>query len=334
MKPLVDLAQALRVNVGVDLGRGDVGVSQELLDDLEIGAAEKQVCGEGVAEHVGVNVAQARCRCVPADELPDGDAFEWLARAGEQQPTIRADGVAGQERTGGVEIGSDGLTSGLADRYQASLVALARDPDDGQIEVNVIDSEVGQFACASAAGVHEFEQGAVSHHERGAQIIGARRGILTSAGTIGEFRAVGGLDERLDLARAHDLREFLPRSRSVEQLGWVLREQAGGHGPLEERPDCGEVSDDRGGGHALGGPERSEMIGQVSRRHISDRDSARIVQRNKQVLAVALVRRDGVVREAALNPCVGEEAAEHPVKLGAESGLWAGARAATAAGWR
>lgn len=47
------------VDMGVDLGGGDVGVSEEVLDDAEIRTPRQEMGGEGVAEHVGVDVLEA-----------------------------------------------------------------------------------------------------------------------------------------------------------------------------------------------------------------------------------------------------------------------------------
>ena len=52
----MDVLQALLVDVGVDLGGGDVGVAEEFLDDAEVGAVLEQVGGEGVAQEVRVDV--------------------------------------------------------------------------------------------------------------------------------------------------------------------------------------------------------------------------------------------------------------------------------------
>ena len=52
--PLGDqLAEPILGDMGIDLGGGDVGMAQHLLDAAEIGAVVDQVGGEGVPEHVG-----------------------------------------------------------------------------------------------------------------------------------------------------------------------------------------------------------------------------------------------------------------------------------------
>jgi hypothetical protein len=57
MEFLVDLAEALAGDVGVEFGSGDAGVAEEFLDDTKVGAVFEEVGGKGVTEHVGCNVA-------------------------------------------------------------------------------------------------------------------------------------------------------------------------------------------------------------------------------------------------------------------------------------
>ncbi len=81
----MDLFEAVGVDVGVDLGGGDVGVAEEFLDDAEVGAAGEEVGGEGVAEGVGVDGADAGAAGEAADELPEDDAGDGPAGAGEEE---------------------------------------------------------------------------------------------------------------------------------------------------------------------------------------------------------------------------------------------------------
>src|SRR5690242_3109357 len=48
MRGVVNAGEVLEVKMGVDLGRGDIGVTQELLDSAQLGAGLEQVRGEGV----------------------------------------------------------------------------------------------------------------------------------------------------------------------------------------------------------------------------------------------------------------------------------------------
>ena len=51
----MDGAEAVLVDVGVDLGGGDVGMAEHFLDDSEVGAVVEEVGGEAVAELVGMD---------------------------------------------------------------------------------------------------------------------------------------------------------------------------------------------------------------------------------------------------------------------------------------
>src|SRR5262249_43400907 len=67
----MDRAQALRGDVGIDLGSPDVGVSQESLDDAEIGAPTEEVGREGMPERMrGDARVDAGGPRAPAHELP------------------------------------------------------------------------------------------------------------------------------------------------------------------------------------------------------------------------------------------------------------------------
>ena len=58
---LVDEAlQALVEDVGIDLGRRDVGMTEQLLHRAQVGAAIEQVAGKGMAQHVGLTRSGSR----------------------------------------------------------------------------------------------------------------------------------------------------------------------------------------------------------------------------------------------------------------------------------
>ena len=61
MRPSVDLADPLAGQVGVQLGRADTRMSEQLLDDPQVGAALEQVRRERVAQRVRADpVAEPR----------------------------------------------------------------------------------------------------------------------------------------------------------------------------------------------------------------------------------------------------------------------------------
>lgn len=79
MVVLDDLSEVRPIDVGVDLGRRDVCVTEEILDDTKVGAADQEVGGKRVAERVWMNVFEACNSGVLSDELPNSNAFKWAA---------------------------------------------------------------------------------------------------------------------------------------------------------------------------------------------------------------------------------------------------------------
>src|SRR5215831_11176277 len=55
LQPLLD-------HMGVDLGRGDIGVAEQGLHDAQVRAVVQEVAGEGVAQHVWRNQARLEPR--------------------------------------------------------------------------------------------------------------------------------------------------------------------------------------------------------------------------------------------------------------------------------
>src|SRR5690348_9661602 len=55
MRAVVHLGEVLEVEMGVDLGRPDVGMSQKFLDGAEVARGFQQVRGAGVPQQVGID---------------------------------------------------------------------------------------------------------------------------------------------------------------------------------------------------------------------------------------------------------------------------------------
>jgi hypothetical protein len=71
MELLVDRAEVLAVDVGVELCGGQIGVSEHLLDRPEIGPALEEMGGKGVAEGVrGDPFGKAGPLSVTLDDAP------------------------------------------------------------------------------------------------------------------------------------------------------------------------------------------------------------------------------------------------------------------------
>ena len=75
------------VDMGIDLRGTDVGMTQKILNDPQVGAAHEEVGRETVAEFVRVDVLKAGDGGVLPDDLPDRHSFQRAAAEGEHQMT-------------------------------------------------------------------------------------------------------------------------------------------------------------------------------------------------------------------------------------------------------
>jgi len=89
MKFPVDFAQAAAGDVGIDFGGADAGVTEQFLDDAQVGAMFQEVRGEAVAKHVwgGSSVAGLEAGAAGAllDAQPEGDGRKGGAAFGEKR---------------------------------------------------------------------------------------------------------------------------------------------------------------------------------------------------------------------------------------------------------
>src|SRR5690606_7827077 len=70
MRGVVDSGQVLEVQVGVDLGSGDVGVAEQFLHPAQVAGGLKHVAGETVPQHVRMHVLE---HALALGELADAD---------------------------------------------------------------------------------------------------------------------------------------------------------------------------------------------------------------------------------------------------------------------
>src|ERR1039458_10719433 len=70
---MVDVAQTLGGDVGIDFSRADAGMAEQLLNDAQVGAVIEQMGGKAVAQHVGGDVA--------GDAGPAGAVFDAQAQS-------------------------------------------------------------------------------------------------------------------------------------------------------------------------------------------------------------------------------------------------------------
>lgn len=156
-----DAAEAGAFEVGIDLGGGDVGVTEQGLDGAEIRAAFEQVSGEGVAEHVGVEGAVVTGgQLEPAQGFPVGARIETGTAAADEQIRRRFAGQEGGAGLGEVTIERGG---GLgADGDDALAVALAQDGEAQGEGLVIGEADADEFADAEAGAVGELKHGPIA----------------------------------------------------------------------------------------------------------------------------------------------------------------------------
>ena len=98
--------QAFLADMGVDLRRAEIGMSEQLLHLTQIGAAVEQVSGVGVPESV-----RMRGRCGPAVEQTAN-----VARCDGASPEVYEDGVRFRERLSQRPPGSGSTSPGKIGR--------------------------------------------------------------------------------------------------------------------------------------------------------------------------------------------------------------------------
>ena len=201
----VELAPPPVGDVGVELGRAQVGVAEHLLDAAQVGAALEQVGRERVAQQVGVDAA----RLEPGDRGQPAQDQEG-ARAG-QRPALRV-----QEELGAVaavevgaaarEVAAQRLDRWPPDRDDALLAALADDAHEPVVEVDAALLEPDRLGDAQPRAVEQLDERAVAQRSR--------------------RRAVRGPDQPLGLAGRERPRQRPrpPRQRRSPRRGCRLRE--------------------------------------------------------------------------------------------------------------
>lgn len=184
----------------IDLGGGDVGVTEQGLDGAEVRAAFEQVSGEGVAEHVGVEGA-----VITGGELQTAQGFPIRARI--ETGTAAADEeegrrFAGEEGGAGFgEVAIEGGGSLGTDGDDALAVAFTEDGEAQGERLVIGEAGANEFTHAKAGTVGKFKHGPVAEAGGGSQIegggklgeAGRRDGLGQGAGGLGSFEQGGGV---------------------------------------------------------------------------------------------------------------------------------------------
>src|SRR5436190_10163358 len=157
----VHLADPLTGHVGVQLGRGDTRMTEQLLDDPQVGPTLEQVRREGMTKRVRAH--RERQAGHPRGGLDDRERL--LARepcaaiAEEERPAAPRLDVRDREETRPVlrNPPSEPVEGDLADRHEALLVSLADHADEAAIGREVFAIEPERLAHPKTRRVQELE---------------------------------------------------------------------------------------------------------------------------------------------------------------------------------
>ena len=145
MSASVDLSDPLAGQVGVELGRADTRMSEQLLNDPQVGSALEQMGRERVAERVRADPSAEAGgpgrRPDDRERLLPGEPAAAIAE--EQRPAALGRRLAEleQRRPALVEPPPQPVERDVADRHEPLAVALADDPDEAAVERQVLAVE-------------------------------------------------------------------------------------------------------------------------------------------------------------------------------------------------
>src|SRR5438105_8317903 len=152
--------------VGVELGRGQIGVAEHLLDAAQVGAALEQMRRERVPQQVWVDTLRLEPR-------PPRELSEEQERAGPRecaaagiQEQLRAVALV-QERPPVRQVAAQRLGGLARERDDALLAALAEHADEPVVEVDCALLESERLADPQPSAVEELHERAVAERARG-----------------------------------------------------------------------------------------------------------------------------------------------------------------------
>ena len=286
----VRLLQLLAGEVGVELGRRQIGVAEHLLHRAQVAAAGEQVRREGVAQGVRAHpVAEPGGLGVAQDDLVEALPRQRPAAEVDEQLAL----VVGSDhlRSARAQIHPDRGDGLAADRYQPLLGALAPRADDAVLEVDVGDLERDRLRRPQPRRVHQLEQRPVP--QGGGFVAAWLRQQPLHLGVAQDLRKLLAPPRRLEPRRRVVLDLFLPAQVPVEgaQAGGLAIDRRGRAGSAAVAVPLGHVGQEVGEIARLGRGRIAIALGE---------ETAELEQ-------VGAVRSERVARQPALELEVGEE---------------------------
>src|SRR5258708_9577393 len=140
------------IEMGVDLGGGEVSVSQHLLYAAQVCASLEKVRRKRVPQLVGRDrPADSRFQRVTLEQLPKALPAQRPCSPADKQRGARP--FSDQGRTGALEVLPDDFGRALAHRHQALFSALSGGEQIAGLKIYVVDRQSGDLANAQARGV-------------------------------------------------------------------------------------------------------------------------------------------------------------------------------------
>lgn len=117
----------LLVNVGIDLGRGNVSVTQHLLNDAQIGAIAEQMGRKTMSQQMRINIRfEPGTPCHRLYDLPDADRCESASAVGKKN--FAAGSAPNESRPLFFKIFREGGTGLAPDRHKSRFVSFPGHP--------------------------------------------------------------------------------------------------------------------------------------------------------------------------------------------------------------
>jgi hypothetical protein len=166
MSPKIRLSSPAVRDVGVQLGRAEIGVAEHLLHATEVGAALEEVRRERVPEQMRMDTLRIEARGSrqpPQDQERAGPGERPALRVQEELGAV----AAVEERPAAREVAAQCLGRLAADRHDPLLAALADDAHEPVVEVDA--------ALLEADGLRDPEPGTVEQLDEGPVAEGSGR---------------------------------------------------------------------------------------------------------------------------------------------------------------
>ncbi len=204
MKLLVQGFEAVAVDMGVNLGGGDIGVAQHHLHPAQVGAVSKEMGGKGVAEDMGADLfVDAVGAGKFADNLPEAQASHGFAAIADEEEIAAS--LLEQIRATFLHVAANSISGLFAEGHQSFLGALAQHPHKATAQVEGGGGHVDQFRNSHSGGVEQVQHGDVAE--------GERRGCFVAA------------QEQVNLSHGKNLGQGAARFGQVNEMGGIGLDQ-------------------------------------------------------------------------------------------------------------